>query len=69
MAPDVSYIVFNIVEIFVYKVQWRLIFLWLALSPSALFLFSSFRSRSNSGALLFEYAEDFSLWLVFVHFA
>lgn len=25
-APDVSYIVFNIVEIFVYKVQWRLIF-------------------------------------------
>lgn len=29
-APDIAYIVFNIVEIFVYKVQWRLIFLWSA---------------------------------------
>ena len=58
-APDISYIVFNIVEIFVYKVQCHLIFLW---SAPSLFSFPLAPSaRSNLGALLFEYAEDSSL--------
>lgn len=70
-APDISYIVFNIVEILVYKVQWHLIFSRppppppSCPSPHCVPRLPSLASstRSNSGALLLKYAEDFSLFL------
>lgn len=61
-APDVSYIVFNIVEIFVYKVQCSLIFLWSALSLLFLPLFSSFCSLELGSPFVWIYRGLLSRW-------
>lgn len=64
-APDVSYIVFNTVEIFVYKVQCSLIFLWSALSLLFLLLFSSFCSLELGSPFVWICRGLLSRWYLF----